>query len=128
MHCIDVLDYTVKTAESGDYIINQINIPLNLEVLSKVIEKNDELIRSTGITKIFSDVRNSRNMISVADNYAFANNSNDNPAINSTTKIGILTSPGDDSHYNYETFALNAGFNVKIFNDYTACLNWLREE
>lgn len=118
--------YDVRLSDDKMYIINDINVPLTLEVFMDVIEKTNKIHSQTGIDLVFSDVRNSRNVISMTENYnLFSDPIKRTNLMSKASRVAILADEGDHSHYPPETFANNAGYSIKVFFDETSALEWL---
>ena len=119
------MSFKVTISENNEYIIGKLIAPLDRETVTELTKEYVKIIKATGIKRILNDVRGVSDAMGITDGYEFAYN--DTRALNlpSDIRAAILTKPGDTTHSFQETVALNAGYMVKVFDEFEAAVTWL---
>jgi len=120
-----MMDYKISIARNRNYIIIKYFVPMSTEVSLK---SGPELIRranENGIKRFLFDMRESRNIQSVTDNYYFANKHIQTFDFPRRSLSAFLIEPSDDSHDFITTAFKNAGFAVGKFTSETEAVKWL---
>lgn len=123
------MSYSVKVSETGDYINVDVNGDIEGEIALQFASESYKLGEETGITNIFVDLRNSRNIQLIGDKYHFVIQKLSNvPEINKGAKVTFLVDSEDHSHDFIETVMHNNGFNVSLFRDINKALKHLHSK
>jgi hypothetical protein len=122
------MNYSIKPSDDGDYIILKVYADFNGIDMSKYIKELHAVGKELGINRYLGDVREARNLDTVADNYEFAYTGIKEGGIDLFAKVAILASPGDHSHDFVETVLVNAGQKVMLFYSLDEALEYLGEE
>lgn len=117
--------FDIKIETTKGYIVNIVHEDLTADILKDMMQEDQKLSDHTGIKSILSDVRKVQNMINYIEDYSLLKASKAVGLLNSNTKIAILASKEDRSFFAHETFALNVGYNIKLFKDLEAAEQWL---
>lgn len=120
---------SIEPSEDKKYIIQKVEGDITRELAMAYNQETHALGKELGINRFLVDVRESRNVSSVADNYEFAyKDMQKAPDIDRSARVAMLVSPGDHSHDFVETVARNSGLSVRIFTDLEAAINYLTAE
>jgi len=117
--------FTVQIDDSGPFVRVTIEGEVSAEMARDFsLAANAEGAKLAKERYLF-DARQSRNMLSAADNYYFAYHDMNEMKLNRAARSAILVAADDTSHNFVETVSQNAGFNVRIFTDEPTALAWL---
>ncbi|MCF7804651.1 MAG: hypothetical protein K9N46_10110 [Candidatus Marinimicrobia bacterium] len=120
------MSYTIYVSENGQYIILTVQGTMTRELGMEQNMKAHALGRKEGIHRYLVDVREARNEDPVLKSYKFAHKDMlDNPTIDESAVVALLTHPDDDSHDFIETVSRNAGFNVTKFTSEKEAVDYL---
>ena len=122
------MSFKVTLSEDGTYVICKITGPLTAEIARESMIELDRMCRAHNIKRVLNDVREVSNVLNVTRNYEFAYKDMVELGIQRDVFGAILTAPEDSSHDFVETVARNAGYNVRVFRDENAAVNWLKSE
>lgn len=118
--------YTIKVADSGDYIIIKVIGDIDRKFAMEYAVESHKLGAKKGILKYLVDATEARNIESTVGNFDFADvDMKDVPEIDKRAKVANLVAPDDHSHDFIETVTLNRGHNFRIFRDLQEALNFL---
>lgn len=122
------MSYSLEISDDGSYII--MNVTGSLTSKSAMLQNlaAHKLGREKGIIKFLVNAVEAVNIESPFDSYSFANKdmkSDDGLLPNAI--VAILVAKEDHSHDFFETAAINAGFDIKIFRDRQAAEKYLKE-
>jgi hypothetical protein len=118
------MHHKIKISDDNKYIILEVEDDIINEKMIKCIEKAHQLGMEKDIHFYFVDLRMSKNIDSVTNNYTFAYEKSKEPLdFDNKAKVVMLADPSDHSHDFVETVLRNAGFQVKLFKDYSEAIN-----
>ncbi len=121
------MSYKIEIPESRKYIHIRIEGDFSAQDSHEWLAKLQGTISEQGIERLLIDVRKSKNTSSVLDNYTFAYKDTDKLQLNKRVRTVILANPDDKSHDFVLTAMLNAGFNVRLFQDPASAVRWLEK-
>jgi hypothetical protein len=117
----------VSVAESREYLVCRVTEPITPEVARQIAVDVEHLAKQTGIQSRLIDVRGSRNVSSVANNYDLAYKDLDELQIERSSKAAVIVDADDTSH-DFAIIAIqNAGFYARKFTDEAEAIAWLEE-
>ncbi|MEJ2382649.1 MAG: STAS/SEC14 domain-containing protein [Gammaproteobacteria bacterium] len=122
------MSYTISISDSRKFLRVRIEGDTSAASAREWSAELREVSRTQGIRRLLVDVRSSRNVSTVLENYQYAYRSTRDLAWEKTVRSAILASPEDRSHDMIETFMRNACFNVRIFTDESAAIAWLEDD
>lgn len=123
------MNYTIKVSDTGDYILITVNGDVDSKTAMEYTTASHKLGNELGIMKFLVDLRNSRNVQMIGENYHFVNQDlSKSPEVDRRAKVACLVSPEDHSHDFIETVLRNSGYNLTLFRDMEEALNHLRKE
>lgn len=118
-------DYSISIAESRAFLIIKYYVPMTTEL---AVKSGPELMHSAtenDIKRFLFDMRESKNIQSVTDNYYFANQNIQTFDFPRNSLSAFLVNPSDNSH-DFITIAFkNAGYEVKKFTIEEEAVQWL---
>lgn len=120
-------DYRITLSENGKYVICQVKGLITKDIALEFTKALHRFSLATGVKRFLSDVREAQNTLNPAQNYIFAYKEMTGLDLQRDVRSAILTSPDDSSHDFVETVSQNAGFNVRLFHDENAAIQWLAE-
>lgn len=119
------MSYQITVSENGKYFRIRSSGDVTVEHAYRWSEDLKEMSQAHGIRRYLFDVRNSRNVSDVLENYKFAYRDADRLGLDKTVRSAILVSYGDQSHDFIAATMHNAGFYVRLFTDERAAMLWL---
>lgn len=122
------MPYTISTSKDGKYIILKIIGDIDSNTAMSYNIEAHAFGKKLGINRYFVDMRKSRNVQSVANNYSFAYEEMKTPLIDKSARVAALVSPDDHSHDFIETVLQNSGFFMKLFTDKKLAIKYLLDE
>lgn len=120
------MEYSIKPAEDGDYIILKIvGEFVGKEIMQCIIETH-ALGMEKDIHRYLVDATQARNVDSVLGTYDFAYvDMRQTAGIDPLARVAGLVSPGDHSHDFVATVSANAGMHLELFTDHEQALKYL---
>ena len=122
------MDLEVYLSDSQKFIVCRAPKQITEEVTRHMTAAIAKLTETTGVVNRLIDVRDARNVMSVATNYDMAYKTMEAMQLDRSTKVAILHHPTDTSHEFVCTAARNAGFNLRTFTDEAAATVWLDDD
>lgn len=122
------MSYTISISDSRKFLRVHVEGDVSAAAAREWSAELREASRAQGIQRLLVDVRSSRNVSTVLQNYQYAYRSSSDLELPKNVRSAILTSPDDRSHDMVETFMRNAGYNVRIFTDESAAIAWLEDD
>ena len=122
------MSHKIFLSEDGKYIVCEVTGLITLDILHEFASELNSFSRATGVKRLLHDVRHSKNMMNISQNYQYAYEDMGGLALQRDVRSAILTDPADSSHDFVETVSQNAGYTVRIFHDEAAAISWLNEE
>ena len=119
------MSYEISVAENDSRIVCIVSAPINREDACKFTSEMIVLAQSRGINRFLMDVRDAPNVLSVVDNYNFAQEDLAQIDVPRGVRVAILRVADDVSHDFIETVTRNAGYSVQIFEDEADAIAWL---
>lgn len=119
------MKYTITPSDDGTFLVMRAHCDFTIDVARKWSVEIAAMGRQMNIRRFLFDVRAARNACTVADNYDAAYRDPDELDLPKDIRSAILVSEGDHSHDFVETTYLNAGYDVRLFVDESAAINWL---
>lgn len=120
------MTFTVEFAQDGRYVIIRMMGNITTARMRKATKAAHDKGVEAGINNFLFDMRNGRNVESVAANYQYAYHDMRNLDFSRSARAALLTAPDDRSHDFMETLCRNAGYNVRVFTDLTDAVAWLK--
>lgn len=118
----------LSLVDSGKYQYVRVSGPITPEISHQIALRTEAFADETGVKSVLFDLRDSRNVSSVAENYDLAYKELEELDIKRSTKAALLLSPDDCSH-DYVVIALrNAGYNARKFIDVVKAEEWLEAD
>ncbi len=121
------MEFELSVAEENKYILIKINGPMTVELGGRSAAEADALGKKMGIDRYLTDLRGCPNEDRATRNYEFATRDMAEMGLSRTARSALLTDPGDRSHDFVLKLMDNTGYNVRLFDDEQACLDWLLE-
>jgi hypothetical protein len=124
------MSYRIQVGEGGKYLCVLIEGEVTYELALKHSAEVRKISLTKGIRRFLFDIRKARNTSFLAYDNAFAYKDALEMQLERNVRAAILVDPGDRSteHDFVETTMQNAGYDVKLFSDEAAAVNWLSEE
>jgi hypothetical protein len=119
------MTYSASLSENGKFIVCKMEDPITLADAKEFALEVDRLSRTTGVKRVFTDVRGAPNVLSVFENYDFAYKIMERLQIQKDVRAATLTDRTDSTHNFAETVIRNAGYNMRLFKDEEAAIAWL---
>jgi hypothetical protein len=121
------MNYSVKIAESGDYVIVNATGPVYRETARAFTEDAYTLSKQTGILKHLIDLRGFPNMETLVENFKYADTDlGALPMLDRRVRVALLVDEDDHSHDVIETLVVNRGHTVRIFRNLEKALEYLK--
>jgi hypothetical protein len=121
------MDCDVYLSEDGKYIIANVKSPMTIELGQRCGVDAHALGDKTGVKRYLFDLRGAPNVEATTRNYEFANKQMADTGFSRKARSALLTDPSDRSHDYIAGLMRTAGYNVKIFDDEQAAIDWLLE-
>ncbi len=121
------MDFDISVAKGNTHIIVNVNAPMTVELGRRCGAEATVLGKETGIDRYLFDLRGSPNVDGSTRNYEFATRNMAEFGWARKARSALLTDPGDQSHDFITRLMENAGYNVKMFDDEQAAIDWLLE-
>jgi hypothetical protein len=121
------MKYEVFVSPSRRYVVCRVTGEITAECARQFGKAADEMSRAEAIPHRLFDVREARNVETVAGNYEFAYKDMASLKIDRSMRAAILVAPGDDSHDFVATAITNAGYSVRMFTSEAEAVAWLEE-
>ena len=118
----------ITVGESRRRIVMRIDGEITLDLVREYMEELIDLSEETGLFRYLFDVRRARNVVSVIDNYFYANREAARPDLPRTLRSAIFHDPDDTTHNFVVTAFRNAGHNVRGFEDRDKAVAWLEKD
>lgn len=122
------MSYTIDISDNRKFFRVRVNGDVSAQLACKWSAELQEASRAHGIRRFLFDVRTSRNVSNVLENYMFAYNDAKELQLERNARSAILASPEDRSHDFVETVMRNVGYNVTVFSDESSAVSWLEED
>lgn len=122
------MDYEVRLADSGRYVLIRVFVPMNSEIGVRVGSEAVRLGAEQKVEKFLFDLRDSTNVQSVVDNYEFAHKEIGGFGFPHAARSAFLVRPDDKSHDFINTAFFNAGYVTRLFADEAAAIAWLEAD
>jgi hypothetical protein len=122
------MSFQVFVAPTRRYVVCRVEGDITAETARRFGKAADELSRAEEIANRLFDVRDARNVETVAGNYDFAYKDMSDLEITRNMRSAILVSPGDESHDFVATAMKNAGYNIRIFTSEADAIAWIEED
>ena len=119
------LDYTIELSKNHKYLRVKALSPVTTDIVRRWSEDLVERSRELNIRCFLFDVRSVSNVSSVLENYFFAYEDTTALGLSRNNRAAILVSEEDRSHNFAETTLRNFGYDVRIFTDESAAIEWL---
>lgn len=119
--------YTIGLSENERYIICRVSGPLTAQATAAYTKEVDRISRERHIKRFLFDMREAPSMLSILDNYDYANSAMPEMELQRDVRSAVLAAPTDDSHDFAEVVMQNAGYNMRVFHDESAAVAWLEE-
>jgi hypothetical protein len=121
------MDFEVYLSESKNFIVCRAFRPITEEITQRMTVDVASIDAKTGVRNRLIDVRGIPNVMPVAESYDLAYKNMEAMKIDRATKVASLQSPGDTSHEFICNAIRNSGFNLRVFTDEAAAVEWLEE-
>lgn len=122
------MEYQVSLAAGDRYILIKVMVPMTSAVGARCGTDAVRLGAEKNVERFLFDLRDSRNVQSVVDNYEFAHKEITTFGFPITSRSAFLVRPDDQSHDFINTAFYNAGYVTKMFIDEAAAIAWLEQE
>jgi hypothetical protein len=122
------MSYTISISDSRKFFRVRVEGDVSADGAREWSAELREASRAQGVRRFLIDVRSSRNVSTVLENYQYAYRNSDELDLPKNVRTAILTSSDDRSHDVVEIFMRNAGYNVRIFTDESAAVDWLEKD
>jgi hypothetical protein len=119
------MDYKISIAENHNYIIIKYYVDISTELSLKSGPELMHQATENDIKRFLFDMRESRNIQSVTDNYYFANEHIHSFKFPRRSRSAFLIKPSDNSHDFITTAFKNAGYVVAQFTNEDEAVKWL---
>ena len=119
------MSYKISIPKSNKYILCRVTQPVTAELSRKFMVDVDRLSKERNIKSYLVDVRDYPNIEKPLKTYEYTYEEMDELNLDRTARAAILVSPDDTSHNFVETVSRNAGYNVRVFRERKAAINWL---
>ena len=123
---VKLVNYEVKISDDGTFVCQLPQEDMTMQLASEMSREAIYLARANNTTRFLSDVRGIKNIESPFPNYEFAYRGTSEVGYRKTDRIAVVHDSDDASHDFIETASLNAGYDVKLFTDIQAAIEWLR--
>jgi hypothetical protein len=122
------MDYQVSLANSGQYVLIKVNVPMTGAIGARCGTDAYRLGAEKQIDAYLFDLRDAPNVQSVVDNYEFAHQEIEGFGFPKKSRSAFLVRPNDHSHDFINTALFNAGYVTKLFTDEASAISWLETE
>jgi len=125
------MNYSICVPDNDFYIVIKFNAPVTRELALKSAMEAGVVAAETHGDKFVGYLVDSRgfpNVDTQFDNYEFAAIDSQRPQVDSSGPIAVVTSPGDDSHFNVELAMQHMGIDFRVFNEESMASGWLIEK
>ena len=113
------------TVADNNYLIIKSFVPMTTQFGRDCGPEMMKLSTANGINKFMFDLRRTPNVQSVTKNIDFAYNELPAFGFPKVSRSAFLVSPDDSSHDFITSVFLKAGYDVKLFTEEDAALQWL---
>lgn len=117
---IDRSEFEIKISASKKYIYINVKVDISINLAKEITQEAYKIAEVLKIERMLFDVRGSRNIDPVVENFKFAYHFLPDPEERRFKKIANLITPHDESHNNTVAFLISRGYNIKEF--------WVEEE
>lgn len=122
------MSYSIHISDNRKFLCVVVKVDVTVPLACKWSAEMQNVSQTSGIRRFLIDVRGSRNISDVLENYMFAYKHADELKLERNTRYAILVSPGDSSHDFVETVMRNCGYYVRRFVDESSAVDWLEED
>jgi hypothetical protein len=119
------MDYEISVSEDRAYVSARILKPTTRSLVVEMNTRMVERAREHGISRFLFDVRGSVNVEAPLGNYLIAYEDAEKVGFERSWRFAILHDPKDPSHDFVRTVAKNAGYNLELFTEEQAAIEWL---
>ncbi len=119
------MSFEVEVNLQQDYLQVTVKTDITRSIAADMAHHVNTTLRAEDLCAALIDLRTSRNIEMVSQNFQFANE--DAPVLElvQTDRIALLTAPEDTSHDFIEVVMRNAGYDVRIFRAEDDAKSWL---
>ena len=120
------MEYRITAAEDNAYVILKFIGDINRHNSMAHILEAHALGRKLGTNRFLLDLLEATNIDTTVDQYEFVHNDmSHTPGVDKYARVAALVRSNDHSHDFLETVFQNVGFNLRLFHDHAAALNFL---
>jgi hypothetical protein len=118
------MSYKISVPKSKKYILCRVTQAVTADLSKQFSVDVDRLGAELNIKNFLFDVRGCPNIERPLKTYEYTYKDMDELGLDRTARVAILVSPDDTSHDFIETINRNAGYNVRVFKERKAALDW----
>lgn len=117
----------ISLAEGNQYACLRIKETIVPDIGRALLTEMLNLQKQKSIFRFLLDTRGVSAKTTPVDDFRMANREVTSAGFVPGTQVALLKSPGDTSHDFIETAGLNAGQNIRLFEDMNAAIDWLQK-
>jgi hypothetical protein len=117
--------FEILPVDEKGYLRIQVYDNMDRQFANEMAEAVITRQQQVNIDRLLYDLRNSRNVETIPDNYFWANQDAVELDLSTKDRIALLTAADDSSHDFIEVVMRNTGFNARIFKTEEQAIEWL---
>ncbi len=121
------MNYEISVSDDHAYVCARVLKPTTRELVLEMNTQMVERAKEHGVGKFLFDVRQSVNIEAPLGNYLIAYEDAEKVGFMRSWRYAILHDPKDTSHNFIRSVGRNAGYNLELFTEEGAAIEWLRK-